>query len=96
MLALFGKAKNSLVEFFDLIDGTDAIRYWDDGIADWADIMGATYGDDYTLSYLTEGELTGYTLLTVGVPVPEPSSLVLVTIGAVHEQDVGPVLFNGH
>jgi T5SS/PEP-CTERM-associated repeat protein len=67
MLALFGEADDSLAEFLDLIDGTDAIRYWDAGIADWANITGATYGNDYTLSYLTAGDLTGYTLLRVGM-----------------------------
>ncbi len=71
MLALFGDADDSLVSFLDLVDGTDAIRYWDDSIADWADITGATYGADYTLSYLNEGDLYGYTLLTVGtIPIP--------------------------
>ena len=65
MLALDGEADDSLVDFLGLIDGTDAIRYWDDSISDWADIMGATYGRDYTLNYLTEGDLDGYTVLTV-------------------------------
>lgn len=65
MLALFGDADDSLVDFLGLINGTDAIRYWDDSISDWADITGATYGEDYTLIYLTEGDLAGYTVLTV-------------------------------
>ena len=30
--------------------------------------MGATYGDDYTLDYLTEGDMSGYTMLTVYTP----------------------------
>jgi hypothetical protein len=65
-LALFGDADDSLAAFLGLINGTDAIRYWDESIAGWADITGATYGDDYRLSYLDEGELAGYTILTVG------------------------------
>ena len=48
-----------------MVSGTDTIRYWDDSISDWADIAGATYGEDYILSYLTEGDLSGYTMLTV-------------------------------
>ena len=71
MLALFGNADANgnddilLTEFMNMIDGTDAIRYWDNSISDWADITDATYCRDYTLSYLTEGDLAGYTLLTV-------------------------------
>jgi hypothetical protein len=77
MLALYGDADNSLSQFFNLISGTDAIRYWDATVEDWAPLTSATYGDDYTLEYLTSGELAGYTLLTVGtLIVPEPSSLV--------------------
>ncbi len=65
MLALYGDADDSLVDFLGLVDGTDAIRYWDDSILDWADITGATYGRDYMLDYLIEGDLAGYTMLTV-------------------------------
>jgi T5SS/PEP-CTERM-associated repeat protein len=75
MLALLGDADANgdddilLAEFMGLISGTDAIRYWDG--SGWADITGATYGDDYTLDYLTSGDLLGYTMLTVGVfPIP--------------------------
>ena len=75
MLALFGDADSSLAEFLGMVSGTDAICYWDDSISDWADITGAIYSDDYTLSYLSEGDLAGYTMLTVGV-VPEPSTFV--------------------
>lgn len=74
MLALNGDAHNSLDDFLGLVDGTDAIRYWDDSISDWADIKDATCGSDYTLNYMTTGVLNGYTVLTVGVP--EPSTLV--------------------
>ncbi len=64
-LTLNGTVDDPLVGFMDMIYGTDAIRYWDDSISDWADITDATCDDDYTLSYLTEGDLAGYTLLTV-------------------------------
>lgn len=70
MLAVFGEGDGSLTEFLGLVLGTDQIRYWDYDVAGWSDITGATYGDDYSLSYLTTGDLTGYTLLTVGVPMP--------------------------
>ena len=80
MLALFGNADANgdddivLTEFLDMIDGSDAIRYWDG--SDWADITGATMDTDYTLAFVTDGGvLDGYTMLTVGV-VPEPSTLV--------------------
>ena len=62
----------SLESFLSLIDGTDDIRYWDDDAWDWVDITGATPGDDYMLSYLTEGDLDNYTVLTVTTPVPTP------------------------
>jgi len=65
MLALKGKGNASLASFLGLVSGTDAIRYWDMLAYDWADITGATAGDDYTLTYLTEGDLVGYSLLTV-------------------------------
>jgi len=69
MLAVFGDADDSLFDFMGIIAGTDAIRYWDESIAGWADITGATYGIDYTLEYLTEGDLAGYTMLTIPGPV---------------------------
>ncbi len=68
MLALGGEAGDSLAQFVGLVEGTGAFRYWDDDLADWAPITDATYGDDYTLEYLTTGDLAGYTLLTVGTP----------------------------
>ena len=66
MLALMGDANDSLASFLGLVHGSGAIRYWNDSISDWADITGATYGEDYTLEYITEGDLAGYTVLTVG------------------------------
>ena len=81
MLALRGEADDSLTDFLDLIQGTDAINYWDTALADWAPLTNATYGDDYTLQYLTSGDLAGYTLLTVGtVSVPEPSTLAYLLL----------------
>ena len=77
MLALRGEADGSLDDFLGLIDGTDAIRYWDDSISDWTDITSAVEDEDYTLNYQTEGNFAGYTVLTVGV-VPEPSTLILL------------------
>ena len=68
-LALFGDADGSLVEFMGLIEGFGEIRYWDGSTSGWADITGARYGTDYTLEYLTEGDLAGYTMLTVPEPV---------------------------
>ena len=82
MLALAGQAE-SLDAFFGLIDGTDAIRYWDESIGpegDWAPLAPSTSAEVYSLEYVTEGELSGYTVLTVGV-VPEPSTLVLFVLG---------------
>jgi hypothetical protein len=80
MLALFGDADDSLQEFLDLIVGTDAIRYWDDSILDWADITSATYSLDYTLEYIDDitSDLSGYTVLTV----PEPATLLLISLGS--------------
>ena len=70
MLALMGDADDSLGEYLDLVQGTDAIRYWDNSLSAWALLTSAAYGDDYTLEYLTAGDLAGYTLLTVLAPGP--------------------------
>ncbi len=80
MLALFGDADDSLGSFLALIEGTDDIRYWDDSVSDWAPITSAAPGEDYTLVYLTEGDLDGYTVLTV-TAVPEPATLSLLAMG---------------
>ena len=77
-LALFGEGYESIADFLDLVEGTDAIRFWDESIKDWAAITDATYGVDYTLEYLTEGDLAGYTVLTV----PEPVSILLLGLGS--------------
>ena len=80
MLALHGQADESLGDFMDLISGADVIRYWDDSASNWADITDATYGVNYTLSYLTEGDLDGYTMLTV-TTIPEPTTILLLGLG---------------
>lgn len=64
MLALAGNAEISLDEFLDLVEGSDTIRYWDNGASDWVDITEGINGEDYTLEYLADGDLAGYTLLT--------------------------------
>ena len=86
MFALHRDADDSLDGFLDLLSsfGTEGIRWWDDSIADWAPITTATRGIDYMLEYQTEGDLAGYTVLTVGIvpvwdtTVPEPGTLVLI------------------
>ena len=65
MLALLGRAEDSLTTFLNLIQGTDAIRWWDESLLDWAPLTTASLGTDYTLQYQTEGILNGYTILTV-------------------------------
>jgi len=77
-LALNGQADSSLEDFYSLIDGTDAICYWDAGVADWSMLTGATLGTDYRLDYHTQGDLMGYTVLTV----PEPTTMSLLALGA--------------
>jgi T5SS/PEP-CTERM-associated repeat protein len=70
MLALWGDADDSLAQFLDLVAGTDAIRYWNAGLANWSPLTIAMLGVDYALQYHSAGELTGYTLLTVLAPGP--------------------------
>jgi T5SS/PEP-CTERM-associated repeat protein len=68
MLALYGDADDSLSEFLGLVEGNDFLRFrfWNHSFADWAPLTTATLGADYSLEYLTTGDLAGYTLLTVG------------------------------
>ena len=82
MLALSGEAAGSISEFLDLVEGTDAIRYWDTSLPGWAPITIATEGTDYTLEYLTTGDLAGYTKLTVFTPIPEPMTWMLLAMFA--------------
>ena len=80
MLAIAGDADDSLTDFFGLIEGGNTIRWWDDSIGtdgDWAMLTTATCGKDYTLEYITEGDLAGYTLLTVAT-VPEPGTIASI------------------
>ena len=46
--------------------GIEHIQWWNETISDWASITTATLGTDYTLDYITEDELAGFVLLTVG------------------------------
>jgi T5SS/PEP-CTERM-associated repeat protein len=66
MLALKGMVDDSLSQFLGIVQGTDAIRYWDHALLQWSPLTSATLGTDYTLSYITTGDLSSYTLLTVG------------------------------
>jgi T5SS/PEP-CTERM-associated repeat protein len=59
-------SNDTLSTFLNRVGGTKAIRFWDDAISNWSSITNATYGEDYTLESLTDGELAGYTLMTVG------------------------------
>ena len=77
MLAMYGNYL-SLSHFLQRVEGTDALRFWDDSLSDWAPLTSAINGTDYTLEYLTEGELAGYTLLTVGTAIPEPTAFTLI------------------
>ena len=69
-LAIWGDAtqpledEHPLSSFLDLIIGNDDLRYWNYDTANWANITSAEVSD-YTLEYKTEGELEGYTVLTV-------------------------------
>ncbi|WP_442481428.1 hypothetical protein [Aeoliella sp. SH292] len=72
MLAVKGNGDDTLDQFLTLVGGTDAIRYWDVTTSDWASLATATFGVEYTLEYITAGELLGYTLLTVGQQVSLP------------------------
>jgi T5SS/PEP-CTERM-associated repeat protein len=69
-LAIKGKADNSISEFLGLIEGTDAICYFDSSTAQWINIVQATNKKNYTLTYFSGGELSGYTMLTfLGTPI---------------------------
>lgn len=65
MLAIAGDVDASITEFLSIVEGSDAIRYWDVAINNWSDITLATPGVDYTLEYFDTGDLAGYTQLTV-------------------------------
>lgn len=64
MLTIAGEVDGSLTEFYNLILGTGAIRWWDPSIGKWALLTTATPATNYTLEYL----YNGYTRLTVNSP----------------------------
>ncbi len=66
-LAIAGDTQQSITQFLSTFGGTKAIRYWNYSTNNWASIQQATAGVDYTLEYLTTGNLAGFTLLTVGM-----------------------------
>ena len=80
MLALYGDADANnddnitIDEFLAMVEGTDEIEYWDG--TDWSNITNATAGEDYSIEYHDDGDLAGYTVLTV-TAVPEPATLIL-------------------
>lgn len=79
MLALYGKADESLEAFLNLVRGTDAIRYWDG--ANWVPLVNGILGVDYTLTYIQDGSLQGYTLLAV----PEPAGLAVLVLAGLSQ-----------
>jgi len=83
MLALFGEADESLVEFLGLVEGTDAIRLWSDNLLGWTDITNGINGLHYSLNYITEGDLNGYTMLTAMEAIPEPGTMILFGLGGI-------------
>ena len=82
MLGILGGLDSSLGAFLDVINGNGTIRYWDEDVLQWTDLMYATYGSDYELNYITEGDWEGYTVLTV-MAIPEPCTFVLLGLGGV-------------
>ncbi|MAT72424.1 MAG: hypothetical protein CMJ58_23210 [Planctomycetaceae bacterium] len=66
-LAMRGAASDSLVQFLDLVEGTDAIYYWDNGASQLSTLAGATDGVDYTLEYSPSLQST---ILSVVAPGP--------------------------
>ena len=79
ILALYDSgwtAGDDLDDFLNLLNGgTASINYWDG--SGWANISGATYGVDYTLTHMITGDLADYTILTV----PEPATLGMLALG---------------
>ena len=81
MLALDGNYVESLSTFLDQIRDRDDIRYFNKSTWDWDHISNATRGEDYVLDYLTDGDLAGFTVLTVNT-IPEPATMSTLVIGA--------------
>lgn len=79
MLALSGEWDYSLNTFFGaIISNYQNFQYWDNTSGGWA-LLSTAPTSEYTLEYVLDGgDLDGYTVLTVGTAVPEPSSVVLL------------------
>ena len=91
MLALKGDGDGSISEFLSLVSGTDAICYWDQTASSWANITLARKDMNYTLKYLTDGDLTGYTVLTYfGTPISGDANFD----GAIDVSDLGILASN--
>ena len=72
-LALAGEADDSITDFLNLVEGDGSILCCDNINREWKDITTATEGVEYNLTYLTTGDLAGYTLLEViSGPLPMP------------------------
>jgi T5SS/PEP-CTERM-associated repeat protein len=81
MLAIPGDVHGSITEFLGSAVGSDAIKWWNESASSWSLIATTgTINTDYSLDYITTGDLTGYTVLTVGT-VPEPSTVAMLIIG---------------
>ncbi len=82
MLALKGHADSSITKFLALVDGSDEIRFWDESINDWSNIINASIGEDYTLEYISDvnDDLYDHTVLTV-TAIPEPITMILFALG---------------
>ncbi len=82
MLALRGHADSSIADFLGLVQGSDDIRFWDESINDWSNIINASIGEDFTLEYISDASdnLYGHTVLTV-TAIPEPITMMLFALG---------------
>ncbi len=59
MLGVKANVDSAITEFRDLVECADAIRYWNTSLPGWAHISIATKGVDYSLQYMTAGDLGG-------------------------------------
>ena len=67
MLAVRGQSAPYARYFLELVEGTDAIRYWDVDEESWTKLLDGFWDRDYTLKYMAEGPWEGYMLLRVGI-----------------------------
>ncbi len=97
MLALKCNAAGSLGSFLGLVEGTDAIRYWDESVRGWADITGATPGEESAdfnrngfvgiedfsilLAYFSSGVLPAAPTAEFVEATPEPGTRILLAGG---------------